>query len=268
MGFAKQLQDFLKSNSHFNIVYSSASLAGPATSRILVLDSSFNPPHLAHWALAEEALKFQFDNNGDTASRSLLLLLSVKNADKVQPLPALFEHRLEMMYLMAKRWERAYQVPVSIGLTDHAKFVDKALAIRQYLKQEGEDPPVLTFLVGFDTLERILDPKYYLPDKLLDSLDEFMKTTDLFCLTRLANVEAYKTQVEYIQKLHHGGLAHIPLAWANRVHLASVDKERDTVGQISSTAVRNAFAAGLSVGGVAVDPEIKAYIEENDLYKQ
>lgn len=272
MRFGKQLQEFLKSNSDFAIVYRSPTFqfADPNIKRILVLDSSFNPPHLAHYALAEEARTYKFGDSDKDGDRLLLLLLSVKNADKIYPSPALFDERLEMMYIMARVWEKKTNVPVSIGLTNHAKFVDKSVAITLYIKAQlnNQLPSTkLTFLVGYDTLERILDPKYYLPDLLLDSLNEFMKTTDLFCLTRSENVEAYNEQVDFIRKIHHGDVAHIPQAWSNSVHLRSVGSEREVVGQINSTNVRNAFAQGNATGNLAVLPEIKAYIEENGIYK-
>src|SRR4051794_37180912 len=65
---------------------------------ILVLDSSFNPPTVAHRALA-------LIPTGTAASEpdAMLLLLSVTNADKVPKSgDALPEQRLEMMELVAR----------------------------------------------------------------------------------------------------------------------------------------------------------------------
>lgn len=270
---AKALEEFLASKSNFRIVYSSVAsspLANLSTRRILILDSSFNPPHLAHYALAKEALKFKYDGQTTPKSElSLLLLLSVKNADKVLVGPAALDHRLNMMYLMAQYLQHNLDVHVSIGLTSHAKFVDKSVSIIDYLKEyfaSDFHSMRLTFVVGFDTLVRILDPKYYLPDKLLDLLFEFMSTTDLFCLTRSENVELYQEQVDYFRKLRHGHIENIPQAWAKNVHVMSVDEDRDSVGLISSTLVRAAFASGIT-DNVPVIPEIKKYIEENRLYE-
>lgn len=234
-----------------------------------MLDSSFNPPHLAHYTLAKEALKFKYGNKETPKSElSLLLLLSVKNADKILVQPAAFDHRLHMMYLMAQYLQQNLDVHVSIGLTRHAKFVDKSVSIINYLK-EYFGPEYhslkLTFAVGFDTLARILDPKYYLPDKLLDLLHEFMTTTDLFCLTRSENVETYQEQMDYFRRLRHGSIANIPQTWADNIHVVSVEEDRDGLGLISSTSVRAAFASGIS-NNVPVIPEIKKYIEENNLY--
>lgn len=269
---AKQLKEFLSSKSDFRIVYSSVAnspLANSSTRRIIVLDSSFNPPHLAHYTLAKEALKFKY-NNVETpkSNSSLLLLLSVKNADKVLETPACYDHRLNMMLLMAHYLEKNLDVHVSIGLTHHAKFVDKSVSIIDYLKEyfsSDYHSMKLTFAVGFDTLVRILDPKYYLPDLLLDLLHEFMTTTDLFCLTRSENVESYREQIDYFRQLRHGKIAEIPKVWADNIHVMSVEEDRDGIGLVSSTRVRAAFASGIT-SNVPVIPEIKEYIEENKLY--
>ncbi|KAL6022136.1 hypothetical protein ACNR90_002804 [Candidozyma auris] len=95
---------------------------------------------------------------------------------------------------MADYLHENLDVDVSIGLTSHAKFVDKSVSLLNYIRDLSIEQVKLTFLVGFDTLVRIFEPKYYLPDKLSDSLNEFMKTTDLFCLTRPDNVNSYQNQ--------------------------------------------------------------------------
>ncbi|GAP88939.2 putative cytidylyltransferase family protein [Rosellinia necatrix] len=73
--------------------------------RVLVLDSSFNPPTRAHHRMAASALgawkgKGEGKGEGEAASR-VLLLLAVNNADKA-PRPAALAHRLAMMYAFAR----------------------------------------------------------------------------------------------------------------------------------------------------------------------
>lgn len=136
----------------------------------------------------------------------LLLFLSVKNADN-PIVPASFEHRLYMMYLMARHWHKETKVDVSIGIPRHAKFVYKLVVIFKELLHAAK----LTFAVGFDTLVLNLDEKYYLPDKLVDTLCKFMKTPDLFCFTRAKNPELSIEQLRFVRDVHHGKFAHIPL---------------------------------------------------------
>lgn len=270
--FTKALEEFVALAKDFTVVYSSSlsPLIMRNTARVCVLDSLFNPPHMAHYALAREAVAFRY---GDLQLQKnqllLLLLLLVKNADKVDPQPASFEHRLAMMQLMADYLHENLQVDVSVGLTRHAKFVDKLGSILKEVRElQPDTDPKLTFLVGFDTLRRIFDPQYYLPDKLLDLLNDFMRTTDLFCLTRQDNVDSYQHQMDYVRRIHHGKIANIPQAWSEAVHIFSFEKQEDidTLGSVSSSAIREAVAANAQQE-LPLIPSIKNYIVENNLYQ-
>lgn len=271
--FGKSLNEFIGSAKDFRVIYSThptLPLAQVSTKRILVLDSSFNPPHLAHYALAREALKY-YSLSTETAIQdsALVLMLSVKNADKVTPDISSLEHRLYMMYLMARFFHQSFEIDVSIALTTHAKFVDKSVAMTKYLHDNLPDSahvPETSFLVGFDTLQRILDPKYYLPDKLSDRLAEFMQSTKIFCLTRPENVEAFNEQMEFVHNLRKGALVHVPGAWSKSVHVQSLDTDRDRMGQVSSSKIRKAYELG-APEDVPVIPEIREYIVKHGLYQ-
>lgn len=107
---SKGLTQWLNHNNispaSFNLIYSPnlnfpfPPSSSPSSSplKILVLDSSFNPPSRAHLALATPSTtttKFDFD--------AYLLVLSTKNADKIpKPGETTTEQRLSMMIAMAK----------------------------------------------------------------------------------------------------------------------------------------------------------------------
>lgn len=135
---------------------------------LVVLDSSFNPPTLAHMHMATSAVRdlraqkrIAAEVRGGSAAGQrygattgdvrLLLLLAVNNADKA-PKPAAFEERLLMMEAFARDIQRAWRslekhtvaegneqardddeattpLPVDIGLTTHPYFHDKSAAI-------------------------------------------------------------------------------------------------------------------------------------------
>jgi nicotinamide-nucleotide adenylyltransferase len=101
--------------------------------RISVLDSSFNPPTLAHLALVNAP------NPSSPASGydAKLLLLSVRNADKLlQEGDATLFQRLEMMSLLATRIRRDdHDSPpnVAVGLVNEPTFVAKSSALRRFL---------------------------------------------------------------------------------------------------------------------------------------
>lgn len=262
-GLHKTIQDFLVSGSHLKVVHSTASvLATSQTKRICVLDSSFNPPHLGHYALVKESLSYK--THFSALQQAVLLLFSVKNADKVSAVPAAVEHRLAMMCLMADYVKQTLHVDVSVGITDHARFVDKSSAILDYLKGENLLAR-LTFLVGFDTLLRILNPKYYLPDKILAALSEFMRSTDLFCLTRTDGTVSIADQNLYVHILSNGGHESLPSKWSESIALHT--GEIDIVGAMSSSKVRKEIEEGGTEWHNEVIETIRAYIEENQLYR-
>ncbi|UKZ56179.1 hypothetical protein TrVGV298_010008 [Trichoderma virens] len=64
--------------------------------RLVVLDSSFNPPTRAHAEMARSALKWASSSSSSSEGTRLMLLLAVNNADKA-PKPASFPVRLGMM---------------------------------------------------------------------------------------------------------------------------------------------------------------------------
>ncbi|KAF8656193.1 hypothetical protein AX16_002631 [Volvariella volvacea WC 439] len=160
--------------------------------QIMVFDSSFNPPTKAHLALANHPRPRSQRAAGDGKDYDAkLLLLSVRNADKtLKPGDASYIQRLEMMSLLARDVTQRNQDAVSetggesvepanvaVAIIDEPTFVGKSSILRAYLQQRCTDlslhvqPPStedsstpetrLTFLLGFDTLERLFAPRYY-----------------------------------------------------------------------------------------------------------
>ncbi|ESK94005.1 hypothetical protein Moror_12899 [Moniliophthora roreri MCA 2997] len=135
--------------------------------QISVLDSSFNPPTLAHLALAN-APRPSYGNSHDYDAK--LLLLSVRNADKqLKPSDATYIQRLEMMISLARdivsfdeQGEEQKPGNVAVAIVDEPTFVGKSKLLQTFFKERTT--PIdcrLTFLLGFDTLERFFAPRYY-----------------------------------------------------------------------------------------------------------
>lgn len=170
------LQSFQSSGRAFQLIQQHASTHTPSTATaprkcrtLVVLDSSFNPPTLAHMQMATSALRDLRTQQGIAAALRggsagqrhgltddvrLLLLLAVNNADKAAK-PATFEERLLMMGAFAGDVQQAWRklerqavaqkeeathvntqaqedeatLPVDIGLTTHPYFHDKSAAI-------------------------------------------------------------------------------------------------------------------------------------------
>lgn len=185
------LKQFQSSGKPFHIL--GAPTAPRKCRTLIILDSSFNPPSLAHMQMATSALRDVRKQGQDEGTASegncrLLLLLAVNNADKA-PKPATFEHRLLMMHKFAgdiqKTWRDTTKtteqngqpedddLPVDIGLTTHPFFHEKSAAIAtspEYSFSSPSNPSSSSephseqiVLAGFDTLIRIFNPKYYEP---------------------------------------------------------------------------------------------------------
>jgi nicotinamide-nucleotide adenylyltransferase len=134
-----------------------------------ILDSSFNPPTLAHLALAQSSPSASERPGFDAR----LLLVSVRNADKkLKPGDATYAQRLQMMRLLAADMEeRDPTVDVAVAAIDEPTFVGKSSVLRSWLGKRLEGfatasaaPPrqvELTFILGYDTVTRLFYPKFY-----------------------------------------------------------------------------------------------------------
>ena len=112
--------------------------------RLGILSGSFNPPTRAHTALAEAAL-------AAGAVDAVLFALGTTTVDKEVVTGAALEDRLLVLDLIARRDRRLGVLLVNRGL-----YVEQAGLVRAALGSEA-----VVFLVGFDKIVQILDPRYY-----------------------------------------------------------------------------------------------------------
>ncbi|KAK1977165.1 hypothetical protein LZ30DRAFT_665481 [Colletotrichum cereale] len=231
---------------------------------LVVLDSSFNPPTLAHLRMAVSAvrdLRRSGEGGGDDEGGSrgasavrLLLLLAVNNADK-KPQPAVFPVRLGMMHAFARDLldelpaPSLLEVEIDLGLTTMPYFHDKSQAISDagFYAVDGEGPEQV-YLAGYDTLVRIFNPKYYNADAdagadggtapIRRALDPFLERSRLRITMRADDEWGDEAeQAAYLGRLRDGGLEEAGGrgAWADRVEML-----RGVGEAVSSTRVRRA----------------------------
>ncbi|KAK6358891.1 hypothetical protein TWF696_000071 [Orbilia brochopaga] len=223
---------------------------------VCVLDSSFNPPTKAHMHLALRALRHY---TTPTQTPSLLLLLATANADK-KAVPAAPEQRVAMMCLLADELrsnaatvDNRPACHVDVGVTTSARFIDKCAD----LQTNGYAGSRLVWIMGFDTLIRLLDTKYYPPEHTLAPVHDtllagsnrilaFGRPGDTFGDT--VTQQAYYSAVD-------GKVAE---------RLDVLEADESTAG-ISSSAVRGAVARGEAVDG-GVCESIAAFIRTEGLY--
>lgn len=150
---------------------------------------------------------------------------------------------------------------VDIGLTSHALFIDKARVI-------AEEPTYASakkiFILGFDTLKRLLEVRYYDPPTLfgLGPLFEGGVRVHL-----RADVEGEEEQREWIEGLggeggeleRNGGKAE----WVRGMEVLGV---RAPGEEVSSSEVRRRVKVGEKLEGMVTEG-IERFIEREGLYR-
>lgn len=141
---------------------------------LVILDSSFNPPTRAHLAMLATNLP-------------KLMLIATSNVDKKV---SGIDQRLSLM--------DAVRGDCMVGITTHARFVDKASALQLEFPNTR-----LLFLMGKDTLSRFFDLKYY---KNESELDDFFKNDNRIIWTPRKGYEYEPPQLfkQYLTKMESG----------------------------------------------------------------
>ncbi|KZV60920.1 Nucleotidylyl transferase [Peniophora sp. CONT] len=248
--------------SAFELVYrpssfwprsSPQSTTGPTA--LAILDSSFNPPTRAHLALASAA---------GEATEARLLLLSVRNADKaLAPGDATYAQRLAMMRLIAE------DANAAVGLVDAPTFVGKAeVLLEAYsttLGSAAPERPGLIFLLGFDTLERLLAPRYYgSSDAMRAALSQFFASeghnASVICARRIMTGETSTSEDKERELVGLAG----EIGGPGRVSLVDIG---DDLARYSSSEVRKRVKEGQSEWQSLVTKRVADYIEQHRLYR-
>ena len=113
--------------------------------RMAVFAGSFNPLTIAHEAIIEQAL-------GTVQCDEAVVSIAVHTIDKTEQQGASLVDRLVSLTNLARAHQR-----VSVAVTNLGLYLDQAIAYRKAFPKLGG----LIFLVGFDKIVQILDPRYY-----------------------------------------------------------------------------------------------------------
>jgi nicotinamide-nucleotide adenylyltransferase len=268
--FASVLKDFAASSSSFKLVRTSphpkSSQATVNIARTLyVLDASFNPPNKAHHRIATSALL----NDDGASPKRLLLLLATQNADKAIK-PASMEDRLVMMTLFAH--ELLYDVEqqgisplIDVGLVKQPYFHDKATAVDESGLYQGS--PQQVHLIGFDTLIRIFNTKYYPPVHKLRVLQPFLSKHRLRATYRTEGEWGSREgQDQYVQDIANGKRLGegAQSEWAE--HLALVEGRQEGEDVVSSTLARKSAKSDPDQLDKYVMPTVREWIVSEKLY--
>jgi nicotinamide-nucleotide adenylyltransferase len=279
------LHSFTSSPARFRVVRS-VNATTTQSKTLYILDSSFNPPSIAHLTLATSALT-QAAPSAKSPYR-LLLLFSTYNADKA-PSPASFVQRIALMTMFAEDVSRSLKnaapsmnadvadISIDIGLTKEPYYSDKSAAIAETTPSFYPSSPMHIHLVGYDTFIRFCNPKYYPKyDPPLSALKLFFDAGHKLRVTQRptdpsdASSNEFGTtqeQARYLQDLQDGQQekAGFEPAWGKNIDMVQAE---EGVG-VSSTRVRNAAKESkwdtvnqLCTEGVA------AWIKDQALYSE
>ena len=145
---------------------------------IIVFPGSFNPPTVAHLALLKEARKFarQHALSDADGSQTIPLYAAISRhiVDKEQVERPLMLDRIVLLQMVLQ----GHLPGAGIMLFNRGLYVEQAQAVH------GSFPQVerLFFLIGFDKIVQILDPRYY--ENRDDALNELFKLAGLLVAPR------------------------------------------------------------------------------------
>lgn len=197
-----------------------------------VLPASFNPPTAAHEALVREAA---------VPCDEILLILDQQAMDK-----ALYGAQLVDRLLMLLALFGADQ-RISVGIANRGLFLDKVEALQNVYQKNTQ----IYFIVGYDTITRVLHPAYY--------ADREESLRSLFAQARflVANRGACGEQ----------DLTELFARNANKPFAAQVSPLTlpAKLAEISSSEVRRRLAEGQSIKGL-VPPQVEEFLLTQGFY--
>src|SRR5947209_4726348 len=148
---------------------------------IIVFPGSFNPPTIAHLALLKQAREFALHQALPETNRSKTVLvyaaISRHIVDKEHVERPLMLDRIMLLQMILQR----HLPGAGIILFNRGLYVEQAEAVRTSFPEVER----LFFLIGFDKIVQILDPRYY--ENRDDALNELFKLAELLVAPRGRN---------------------------------------------------------------------------------
>ena len=203
--------------------------------RLGIFPASFNPPTNAHVALVRKAL-----TKGDL--NEILVLLDAQAMDK-EITGAPLEGRLIMLKRLFQRDPK-----VSIGISNRGLFVEKVMPLR--ILYPSAD---LFFIVGFDTILRVMDKKYY--RNCSKTLSELFSQCQ-FMVANRENQETGAFESLFCNRTNK--------RYRERVSFFTLPRKYSF---LSSSLIRERIAKGKGVHGL-VPASVLALIKQKGLYRR
>lgn len=201
-----------------------------------VFPSSFNPITKGHVAILQRAAEIE-------AFKEILLVLDTHAMDK-EIVGATLVDRLLMVHVLFEDFPH-----FSVGVSNRGLFLNKAELLKGMYPSETD----ITFIVGYDTMKRVFDPKYY--EDREGALDQLFGS----CMFMVANRESQGR--EALKKLMVSG---VNRRFKDKVHFFEIPNH---LANISSSHVRQRVKEGKPFTRL-VPTQIGECIKEVKLYKK
>jgi len=201
-----------------------------------IFPASFNPPTRAHLALIRKARRWGHLDE-------VLVLLDAQAMDK-KIIGADLEDRVIMLKRLFQRDPK-----VSIGISNRGLFVEKMVPLKRMYPSSLS----FIFIVGFDTILRVMDKRYY------SNLDETLDMLFGLCEFLVAN-RSGKEEHSFEELFGRGE----NLRYRDKVSFITLPPR---FSFLSSSLVRKLIAKGQPVDNW-VAASILRFIEETGLYKK
>jgi nicotinic acid mononucleotide adenylyltransferase len=187
----------------------------------IIFPGSYNPPHMGHLELVQAAAAAAQRDHATT----VWFELSLTNVDKRPLVASVVVKRLDQLWRFANDNGLSTKIPWGVVLTNAPLFVQKVKLLQPRIQQidvsqehtpsnksnggnddntDDDADPAMSFLIGADTLVRLLNPVYYhnSRDEMLQALTTSMKQCYFFVGGRRLDHDAlFVTGHEYIQAL-------------------------------------------------------------------
>jgi len=145
---------------------------------IIVFPGSFNPPTIAHLALLKQAQEFArhqaLSDGKGSQTVQLYAAMSKHIVDKEHVERPLILDRIMLLQTVLRR----YLPDAGVMLFNRGLYVEQAEAVRRSFPEVER----LFFLIGFDKIVQILDPRYYVNRDA--ALNELFKLAELLVAPR------------------------------------------------------------------------------------
>jgi nicotinic acid mononucleotide adenylyltransferase len=122
----------------------------------LIIQGSFDPPTFPHMKLITNSINRSLKKHSIETIR-LVILFSLAHVEKKPDVlnHSLIGERVEMLQYLTEN--NGFKVPVYIGISNAARYIDLVKAVKKYFRNIGS----MTFITGMDVFKKVFDPKFY-----------------------------------------------------------------------------------------------------------